>query len=67
MHETSEGLIMANCYFIDFENVHNTGLKELSGLNADDLIYIFYTGNSENITCLTVSRFWSALEDHRTR
>ena len=50
MHETSEGLIMANCYFIDFENVHNTGLKELSGLNADDLIYIFYTGNSENIT-----------------
>lgn len=41
---------MANCYFIDFENVHNTGLKELSGLNADDLIYIFYTGNSENIT-----------------
>lgn len=50
MHETSEGLIMANCYFIDFENVHNAGLKELSGLNADDLIYIFYTGNSENIT-----------------
>ena len=41
---------MANCFFIDFENVHNAGLSNLKGLSKDDLFFIFYTANAESIT-----------------
>lgn len=45
-----EIMLMANCFFIDFENVHNAGLSNLKGLTKDDLFYIFYTVNAESIT-----------------
>lgn len=41
---------MANCFFVDFENVHNAGLSNLKGLSKDDFFFIFYTANTENIT-----------------
>ena len=33
-----EIVLMANCFFIDFENVHNAGLSNLKGLTKDDLL-----------------------------
>ena len=36
---------MGICFFIDFENVHNSGLSNLKGLSKDDLIFIFYTAS----------------------
>ena len=41
---------MGICFFIDFENVHNSGLSNLNGLSKDDLIFIFYTASKETIT-----------------
>lgn len=41
---------MGICFFIDFENVHNSGLSNLKGLSKDDLIFIFYTVSTETIT-----------------
>lgn len=41
---------MANCYFIDFENVHNSGLNDLKDLNKEDLLFIFYTTNTQTIS-----------------
>ena len=41
---------MGICFFIDFENVHNSGLSNLKGLSKDDLIFIFYTASTETIT-----------------
>lgn len=46
---------MANCFFIDFENVHNAGLSNLKGLSKDDLFFIFYTANAESITLDNIS------------
>ncbi|MBQ8707131.1 MAG: hypothetical protein IJ523_03470 [Succinivibrionaceae bacterium] len=40
---------MANCFFVDFENVHDSGLSNLKNLNKDDRIFIFYTENSDKI------------------
>lgn len=37
---------MGICFFIDFENVHNSGLSNLKGLSKDDLIFIFYTAST---------------------
>lgn len=47
---------MSNCFFIDFENVHNSGLSNLKGLCKDDLIFIFYTANTETITLDNISQ-----------
>ena len=47
---------MANCFFVDFENVHNSGFSNLKGLSKDDLFFIFYTANSESITLDNVER-----------
>lgn len=33
---------MANCFFVDFENVHNAGLSNLKGLSKDDF-FLFFT------------------------
>ncbi len=41
---------MANCYFVDYENVHNTGLNNLNDLQPDDKLYIFYTKETDNIS-----------------
>ena len=41
---------MSNCYFIDFENVRNSGLSNLKGLDKDDLIFHFYTSDTDTIT-----------------
>ena len=41
---------MSNCYFIDFENVRNSGLSNLKGLDKDDLIFLFYTSDTDTIT-----------------
>ena len=46
---------MANCFFIDFENVHNAGLSNLNRLSKDDLFFIFYTANAESITLDNIS------------
>ena len=32
-----------NFYFVDFENVHEAGLKGIENLSRDDTIYIFYS------------------------
>ena len=47
---------MANCFFIDFENVHNAGMTNLKSLTKDDLFYIFYTTNAETISLDTVNQ-----------
>ncbi len=47
---------MANCFFIDFENVHNSGLTNLKNLTQNDLLYIFYTTNTDCITLDTISQ-----------
>ena len=37
-------------YFIDYENVHKTGFKELLNLSSNDNVIIFYSGNADKIT-----------------
>lgn len=38
-----------NYYLIDYENIGNDGLKNLSKLKTDDVIIIFYSENCKNI------------------
>ena len=43
-----------NYYLIDYENVHNDGVKELKGISAEDFVAIFYTDHCKNITLDTI-------------
>ena len=36
-------------YFIDYENVHDEGLKGVSALNGNDTVVIFYSNNIKNM------------------
>ncbi|MDE6748707.1 MAG: hypothetical protein K2K21_06555 [Lachnospiraceae bacterium] len=40
---------METFYLIDFENVHNDGLENISTLTKTDHVHIFYTDNAHNI------------------
>ena len=40
---------MSTYYLVDFENVHNEGLKGCSTLSKDDQIYLFYSKNANNL------------------
>lgn len=46
-------------YYIDYENVHNAGLKGLEQLSAQDYVYIFY---SENASTFSVESMKLALQ-----
>ena len=37
-------------YFIDFENVHETGLKGVENLPAEDRVHLFYTVNANKVS-----------------
>ena len=43
-----------NYYLIDYENVHNDGVKELNDISAGDVVAIFYTDHCKNITLDTI-------------
>lgn len=40
---------MEKFYLVDFENVHDKGLKNISTLTKTDHVHIFYTENAKNI------------------
>lgn len=40
---------METYYLVDFENVHNEGLKNIDELSKTDHVHIFYTDNASNI------------------
>ena len=54
---------MGICFFIDFENVHNSGLSNLKGLSKDDLIFIFYTASTETITLDNINQLNKSRRD----
>lgn len=48
-----------NYYLVDYENVHNDGVKELSNISAGDVVVIFYSDHCKNITLDTVAEVLS--------
>ncbi len=43
-------------FLIDYENVHNEGLKGINECNGSDLVYIFYTKSGEKLPIDIVKR-----------
>lgn len=41
---------METIYLVDFENVHNDGVKNIFSLTRDDHVHIFYTEKDKNIS-----------------
>lgn len=41
---------MATTYLIDFENVHELGMKGIHSLSNEDMVYIIYTENANRIS-----------------
>ncbi|MBE5932226.1 MAG: hypothetical protein E7263_02255, partial [Lachnospiraceae bacterium] len=37
-------------YLVDYENVKTDGLKDLTGVKADDAVILFYSDQCKNIT-----------------
>ena len=48
-----------NYYLIDYENVRNDGLKDLTKLSSDDCINIFYSEQCKNISLDVISNIRS--------
>ena len=55
-NEGNGGVIMAT-FYIDYENVHNAGLKGLELLSKDDYVYIFYSehANTFNVQSMKLA------------
>lgn len=47
--ERSMAVEMETFYLVDFENVHNDGLENISSLSNTDHVHIFYTDNAPTI------------------
>ncbi len=48
MISTSEGTVMRDL-FIDFENVHKSGLEGIETLSRFDRVFLFYSDAAESI------------------
>ena len=47
-------------YYIDFENVHNSGTIGIEQLDNTEYVYLFYSQNANTMTVDTVQRFMSS-------
>ena len=50
-----------NLIFIDFENVHNTGLKDLENLTKNETIFLFYSKNTPHLPMEIVAKISKSL------
>ncbi len=53
------GGVKLNYYLIDFENVHDDGIKEINGISAGDIVAIFYSDHCKNIGLDTIAEVLS--------
>ena len=45
-----------NLIFVDFENVHNTGLNGLENLTENEIVYLFYSKNTPHLPMDVVAK-----------
>ena len=50
-----------NLIFIDFENVHNTGLKDLENLTKNETVFLFYSKNTPHLPMEIVAKISKSL------
>lgn len=55
----SEGLSMAT-YYIDYENVHNGGMRGVENTTNNDLVYVFYSAGCNTMTMDSIKRILSS-------
>lgn len=52
-----------NLIFVDFENVHNTGLNGLENLTENEIVYLFYSKNTPHLPMDVVAKISKSLAD----
>lgn len=43
-------------YYVDYENVHNGGMKGIEEVGSNDLVYVFYSGVANTMTMETIKK-----------
>ena len=38
-------------YYVDYENVHNGGMKGIEEVGSNDLVYVFYSAVANTSSC----------------